>query len=93
MVLAPAFRIRSPQAIKEFEKMIPSKIDRNKDLKGFNKMALDGFGNNRSNADYLKRRKTYLKLLSLNTSSKYIPDIHFRLKNHLSKWEVGKKYN
>ena len=85
--------MRSPQAIKEFDSMIPSKIDRNRDLKGINKMALEGFINLRSNANYLQRKKTYLKLLSINSSSKYIPDMHFRLQKQLSKWKVGEKYN
>ena len=41
----------------------------------------------------LIENKTYIKLLSLNSSSKYIPSMLSTLKTNLDNWETDQKYN
>ena len=52
-----------------------------------------GFSKMKTNENFLERKKNYLRLLSLNSSSKFIPDMLSRTKNRVNTFEVGKKYN
>ena len=89
----PLFQMRTPKAIKELEKLIPSKVDREADKIGFSKFNSKGFSHIKSTATYLERKKTYMRLLSIHSSSKYIPNILLSVKANVDNWELGKNYN
>ena len=91
--MEPYFRIRTPKAIRELEKLIPTKVDRESDKIGFGKMNAKGFGHVKSTQSYLDRKKTYMKLLSLNSSSKYIPNMLSSIKTISDSWKIGDKIN
>ena len=89
----PYFKMRTPKAIKELEKLIPTKVDREPDKIGFGKLNGKAFGLIKSTKSYLDRKKTYMKLLSLNSSSKYIPNMLSTLKTNFENWKIGEKHN
>ena len=89
----PEFKIVSPQGIKEFEDLYVRKIDRILNFKGLGRMVTKSFDKFKTDEIYLEKRKIYVKLLSLNSSSKFIPDMVSRLKNRVSTFEVGKVYD
>ena len=91
--MKPYFKVRTPKAIKELEKLIPTKVDREPDKIGFGKLNGKAFGLIKSTKSYLDRKKTYMKLLSLNSSSKYIPNMLSTLKTNFENWKIGEKYN
>ena len=89
----PEFKLLSPQAIKEYKDLYLTKIDRSINKTGLGKMSPKGFSKMKTNENFLERKKNYLRLLSLNSSSKFIPDMLSRTKNRVNTFEVGKKYN
>ena len=52
----PYFKMRTPQAIKELEKLIPTKVDREPDKIGFGKINAKGFGFIQSTKSCLDRK-------------------------------------
>uniref|UniRef100_A0A7S3NU63 Cytochrome P450 n=2 Tax=Euplotes crassus TaxID=5936 RepID=A0A7S3NU63_EUPCR len=69
----PLIMLHSNQAIEEFCKLQPHKIDRFDPKKGLNKLGKDTFLFKRSTKQTLKRKKLLTSFLSLNSSSRHIP--------------------
>lgn len=89
----PILEVVSHQAQKEFDKLVPTKIDRMKYELMITKMALDGFGNTPTSDYLLLRKKTYLKSLNINVASQYIPDIIENLEEQVNSWKSGGTYD
>lgn len=86
-------KMLSYEAQKEVDHLIPSKIDRTPETRGFGKIFLKCFASIRSNSDTITRRKAFTKLLGLNSCSKYIPSMLMCIKNHTSGWNETDKHN
>lgn len=69
----PCFQIFSHQAHKEFEELIPHKIDRFPEEEHIGQMVHKTIGNVRFDKLFNFRKRTVLKLLSIGRSSLYIP--------------------
>ena len=91
--MKPYFKVRTPKAIKELEKLIPTKADRVPDFTGVGKLNTKGFAHLKSTKLHVERKKTYMKLLSLNSSSKYIPNMLSTIETILENWKIGVRYN
>ena len=89
----PVVRILSPEANKQFAALNDGiKIDRSIENKGIGKMAAVSLINIRSTPYFEKRRKTILGLLSLNSSSRYIPSMVEWIEKHTVNWKEGISY-
>nr|AOQ25838.1 CYP5680A1 protein [Moneuplotes crassus] len=66
-------KVVSPQAMKEFLDLQPGKIDRQPETRGIGQVVPRALMNIRATAEFKEKRKQYLSLLSLNSSSKYLP--------------------
>lgn len=71
--VAPSIHFMSPKAIKECIELMPTKIDRSEDDIGIGKIVPESLLNKQSAEDFIKRRKTALTVLSLNSASGYAP--------------------
>ena len=90
----PIFRMRSPQAIQQLQNLIPDKVDREPELLGFGKFNLKGMEYARSISEQaISRKKTYIRLLALNSPSKHILSILSSLKNNMNTWKVNQEYD
>lgn len=69
----PCFQIFSHAAHKEFEELIPHKIDRLPEIEHIGQMVYHTIGNVRFDKLFNFRKRTVLKLLSIGKSSLYIP--------------------
>ena len=88
----PIFKITSPEAHRQFDELHPHKIDRVLEDLGFGKLCLDAFFNIRCTKDFKHRRQVFMKLMTLNSSSKYIPTMIDCFKKISSTWIQGKSY-
>lgn len=86
--MIPCLKMVSPEAIRQFTELQPSKIDRQREDRGIGKAMPKGFLHIRSDKKFVDRRKQFLTLLSLNSSSKYIPGIIKNVENISSHWKV-----
>jgi cytochrome P450 len=77
---------------KGVEDFTPTKIDRAGEYIGLGKMLHDSFGMMRSTPEAMHRRKTFMKLLSFNNCSKYIPIMLSSCQAEIGIWEEGKTY-
>lgn len=69
----PCFQIFSHEAHKQFEELIPTKIDRMPEEEHIGQMVHKTIGNVRFDKLFNFRKRTVLKLLSIGRSSLYIP--------------------
>ena len=88
----PIFKIVSPQAHKEFSDLIPIKIDRYVDNVGFGKLTLTTFLQIKTSSNQKKRKAAFVKLLNLNSSSRYIPNFIDCMKGVTREWKKGESY-
>ena len=88
----PILRVLSLKAMKELESMIPNKIDRKAESRHLGKVAPNGMPNQPSIQTMNARRSFFLKVLNINSASKYIPDMIHCVNKLISKFEVGKQY-
>ena len=88
----PVFKMVSHQAHQGLSDLIPSKIDRYPDNLGFGKMTLTAFSQVKTVPQQKKRRAAFMKLLSLNSSSRYIPDFIDCMKDITKEWKNGESY-
>lgn len=63
----------SPEAHRQFEALSPEKIDRVPEDTSIGQMMPRALGNSKTDDGFLFRKRTFLKLLSFNRSSQYIP--------------------
>jgi cytochrome P450 len=89
----PVFKILSPEAQKQFESFVPSKIDRYPEDVGLGKSTLTAFSQIKTTKSQLERKKNFLNLLSLNSCSKYIPCFLKSAQWAWEDWESGKTVN
>ena len=84
------FDMLTVKALKEFESLIPNKIDRF-DHKNFpaDNISPNSFGVARSNKDWDIRRKTILKTMGINFASQYIP----MMMKTVDDWSKEVKFN
>jgi hypothetical protein len=87
--MATMFRIISVKAKKEFNDLVPGKIDREQQLIGVGHMLGSSFASQKSTKDMMRERKIFNEVLSLNSASKYIPTMVEVIQNHLSNWKVN----
>ena len=66
-------KIVSQEAHRQFDELHPVKIDRVPENTGFGKIFARAFGNIRCTKSFIERRTLFMKVLSLNSSSRYIP--------------------
>ena len=85
----PRFKVVSQKAHNELSDLIPEKIDRSKDIHGFGKTCMTAFAQIQTTQNHTKRKKAFMKLLSLNSSSRYIPDIISCLDKISGEWKEG----
>jgi len=76
-----SFKVVSSKAHQEFSELVPHKVDREPDIYGFGKISLNALFQTRTSEDQQQRKRAFMKLLSLNSSSRYIPDFINCLKN------------
>jgi len=88
----PVFKVLSPQAHQEFSELVPHKFDRHPDFHGFGKVSMTAFFQVRTSEDTKNRKATFMKLLSLNSSSRYIPDFIDCMKGITKEWKIGESY-
>ena len=87
------FKVVSSKAHHEFSELVPQKIDRQAEFHSFGKLSTTSFAQISTTKNQQKRRKAYIKLLSLNSSSKYIPGFIDCLKSITREWKVGESYS
>lgn len=85
-------KIVSYNAQKGVEDYTPTIIDRAGEYIGLGKMLHDSFGMMRSTPEAMHRRKTFMKLLSFNNCSKYIPTMLKSCREEIGIWKVGNVY-
>ena len=83
-------RLFSPQAIKEFAKLEPTKIDRDREDRGIGKLMPRAFLHDRSQTKFESRKRYFLNLLSINFASNYIPTMIKRLDMATANWGESK---
>ena len=83
------FSLCSTNALKEFMKLVPSKLDRMPFLSSIGKLFPNSMLQNKSSEDWSERRKAFSSMLDLNSSSKYIPMMLDSVKAYLKDWKEG----
>ena len=91
----PILLMFSPKAIREFAKLVPSKIDRNDYFldRYLGKMFYGSLASSKSTERWKLRRDTSMKMLGINFASRYIQLLVENVKEGISKLEVGKEIN
>ena len=87
-----AFKIVSQEAHRQFDELHPDKIDRICEKLGAGKIFPNAFGNIRCTKSFTERRTLFMKVLSLNSSSRYIPAMLKCCEEVVNKWKVGGTY-
>lgn len=91
MAYRPIVVVQNTQAVKEFFDLVPSHIDRGKELRlVFYKFVKDGFPISRSTDNWKSRRSEFMQTIGINHSSQFIPIILDSVKTQLDQCEVGK---
>ena len=85
----PKIRLFSPQALKEFIKLQPDKIDRDREDRGIGKLMSRSFLHIRSKSSFESRKRHFLNLLSINFASNYIPTMIKKCEEVTGKWKDG----
>ena len=88
----PTFRMISSECHQQFSDIIPHQVDRYADFFGFGKLSLTGFSQEKATEKNKMRKKRFMKLLSLNSSSRYIPTFIDNLEKISSNWHKGQTY-
>ncbi|CAI2365476.1 unnamed protein product [Moneuplotes crassus] len=89
----PVLLMVSSEAIEEFIKLTPMKIDRYNSNKGLSKLAGNTLSMIRSKKEYVGRRKLLMNELSLNSSSKYTPIMIDHTLSLIDEFQDGKQIN
>lgn len=84
-------QIVSHNAHKEFDQLMPHFVDRIPEVSSVGQMMPRAIGNNKTNEDFLFRKRTFLKLLSFNRTSPYIPMMIAGLDQLTCKWVENDK--
>lgn len=89
------FNLMSAEAFEDFDKNIPSKIDKYTDLQelSFAKTFFGAVMHSATNADWKKRRTVFNKAIGLNYSSRYIKLMLNHAKKVFDTWNVGDSKN
>ena len=85
----PGIKLISSEAMRQFTELQPAKIDRKRENRGIGKAMPKGFLHIRSDKKFVERKKQFLTFLSLNSASKYIPDMIRSIEDIASKWKEG----
>lgn len=85
-------QIVSPEAHRQFEQLMPGPIDRVPEVNSIGQMIPRALGNTPSDEYFLFRKRTFLKLLSFNRASMYIPMMINGLDNITATWVNKKDY-
>jgi hypothetical protein len=88
----PVMKIVSARATEEFIALVPQKIDRAPERKGFGRMFPKAIANHRTTEKVSQRRKLFTSLLSLNFASKYIPGMLSCCRDVLDSMKDGETY-
>ena len=84
----------SPQAFEEFQKLVPTKVDRwGHQIKHFGRMAAGAVDQIRSSQNWKKRRDKILHTIGINFASRYIPMMLETLDKAAENWRVGEWLN
>lgn len=90
----PLYLLYSPQALEEFSKLVPTKIDRfDNHAKHFGKMAKGAIDQMRSTKNWKQRRDSILHTMGIHLASRYIPLMLDTLETTSQQWIVGEWIN
>lgn len=81
----------SPEAHRQFEALSPEKIDRVPEDTSIGQMMPRTLGNSKTDDSFIFRKRTFLKLLSFNRSSQYIPMMIKGLDKLTNEWVNSEK--
>ena len=88
------YHIMSPQAVNEFLKHVPHKIDRYPyEVGGVSKLCTGAFSQIFSNQSWKQRRESIFKFMGINYSSKFIPLILKITEERTNTWKDGEQIN
>jgi cytochrome P450 len=87
----PQVKPVSYAAQKAFEDHCPRVFDKVRENMCLGKIIKDSFGQSRSNENAMHRRRTFMKLLSFNACSKYIPTMLECCKQEIGAWKIGEE--
>jgi cytochrome P450 len=85
----PILSTVSNEAMEQMKDLIPSKIDRYPWKKGYGKIFMGSAMSKTSTPETMGRLKLFVKELSMNSSSKYIPIIVQAIEGIMSSWKEG----
>ena len=91
----PFVMLFSPQALREFSKLVPHKIDRNDYFldRYLGKIFYNSFTTDKSHERWKLRRDTSMRTLGINFASRYVQLLVENLETCLKKIEIGKEIN